>query len=626
MGIPRLRQHLHPLSETVLLEGRPHKCQQGVGYVKSVVIDGPSLVYHVFWRLLSWSDSTIGFPNAQPTCNEVSCGVMIYLLALTSLGVKIQGIYFDGALPYRKRATRFSRLEKSRRKLELLRLKSHSGLQKIGSPNNRRAIAVENVLRSRPLPVRYNGLPENPFIVSAVFEDLRYRWNRENILTMARDTLCLQSVELEGFPWADITVMVPGEADGYCACTAKHTSSAVLTNDSDLLLYDLGAQGSIITLDSVEIIGWNPHEPMEWQIEALRLSPALVTQRLGISDILRLAFELKIRPDAGMSELVHRAKSSHKDSEYTSDYRYFIQEYQEDLHTLGNEKLQCLLHFDTRVSELFWQYEMRQSHVSSNGPHMYLPILNEDHTRRCAWTEGRLYRNLAFSILNASRPASEKFDSINEFVRRGGRIAVDKMALGNDNWITTRTSVLLTRLESIKNLIETDTTSPAYWIIFSLCELYDGDSSTPPDPAQLRRFLTLGHMDEKFDWADIHLTAQIQSVLYSLRILRQLLSIPTATHDKMTELRAILSNLPPLRVIMGSTTSMIEESLTESFIHRIIQLLGKEPCCESAVGVTSMRQPFPLPSASQQYVSQVKNSMIHKKMGDVNMYDLLPMS
>jgi hypothetical protein len=89
MGIPRLRRHLHPFSETVLLEGRLHNRHERAAYVQSVVIDGPSLVYHVFCRLLSWSDLRTGFPAAQPTCDEVSCGVMTYLLLLTIAGVKM---------------------------------------------------------------------------------------------------------------------------------------------------------------------------------------------------------------------------------------------------------------------------------------------------------------------------------------------------------------------------------------------------------------------------------------------------------------------------------------------------------------------------------------------------------
>lgn len=89
MGIPRLTQHLQPFSDTVLLGRRLNSQQEEQNHVESIVIDGPSLVYHVYWRLLSWSDPKLNFPNSQPTCNEVSCGVMICLLQLSILGVRM---------------------------------------------------------------------------------------------------------------------------------------------------------------------------------------------------------------------------------------------------------------------------------------------------------------------------------------------------------------------------------------------------------------------------------------------------------------------------------------------------------------------------------------------------------
>ncbi|KAB8228209.1 XPG domain containing-domain-containing protein [Aspergillus alliaceus] len=537
-------------------------------------------------------------------------------------------ICFDGALPSRKRETRLSRLEKSRKKLELLRSKTQSGLQRLSGPSDRCAIILGNVLRSRPLPATYNDLPDNPFIVPTVFEDLKYRWNRENILTAASDILCVHSVELEGFPWAGITEMVPGEADAYCASTAKHTSCSILTNDTDLLLYDLGPQGSVIFLDSIEIVGGNPHTPEEWQIKAMRLSPGLVAQRLGIPNILRFAFEIKSHPDAGIAELVKRANSSYEDRAHALGYQDFVQEYQDDLDSLKAGNLQFLPHFDARVSELFWQYELRQTHISLETPHVYLAILNEDHARRCAWVQGRLYRNLAYSVLNASRPASERVDSINEFVRRGGRIAVDKIDLGNENWIMSEVGVLLARLKSIQHEIGVNTTSPAYWIMFALCEL-DGSASNCvfSDSARLSRFLTLGHMDERFDWRDIHLTAQIQAVLYSLRILGQLLRLSMVAHGSMMELRSMLSDLPSLHVIMGPTASLMEKTLNggasvNEFVHQSIQLLGKRSCSESA---DHMEPTPPLPPlAPQGYDSRVGNGKPLCGKTD-NMYDILPM-
>ncbi|KAB8213654.1 XPG domain containing-domain-containing protein [Aspergillus novoparasiticus] len=630
MGIPRLTRHLHPFSEAVLLEGRLQKRQDGVGHVQSVVIDGPSLVYHVFWRLLSWSDPRTGFPDAQPTCNEVSCGVMIYLLLLTTTGVKIERICFDGALPPGKRKTRLLRLEKSRRKLELLRLKRQSALQNSSGYSGKRALVLEHVLQDRALPARYNDLPENPFMVPAVFEDLKYRWNKENIFTVARDALCMQSIGIKDFPWADITVMVPGEADAYCAYIAKYANSSVLTNDSDLLLYDLGPRGSIISLNSIEIVGWDAHRPSERQIRAMSLSPALVARRLGISDILRFAFELKTHPDAGTAELVQRANSSYEGAENTSDYQAFTQEYQERMHEFEVTNLRSLPHLDARVSELFWQFEWRQAHMVQEAPHMYLAILNEDHARRCAWAEGRLYRSLAYSVLNASRPVSNRVGFINEFARRGGRITVDKVVLGNETWIETETKALLVRLRSVQNKVEVDRTLPAYWIMFALCELHEADPSLVTlDHARLSCFLTLGHMNENFDWKDIQLTAQIQAVLYSLRIFGQLLESSMDTCDNIVELKSILSNLPPLYMIMGPIPTMMDETLNIScvstLVHRLLKVFGKEEQCSEipdAVGLTR-QQLFSYSLASQQYESRVGNPRSPRKID--NMYDLLPM-
>lgn len=57
--------------------------------IESVVIDGPSLVYLIYSRLLSWRDPALNILDAQPTCNEVSMGVVMYLLQLMCAGVRM---------------------------------------------------------------------------------------------------------------------------------------------------------------------------------------------------------------------------------------------------------------------------------------------------------------------------------------------------------------------------------------------------------------------------------------------------------------------------------------------------------------------------------------------------------
>lgn len=87
MGIPFLTRHLYPFAEAVILGKFQEVQHQQTEHVEAVVIDGPSLVYHVSTRLLSLSNTF-----SQPTCDEVSCAVMVYLLQLNMLGVKMYSI------------------------------------------------------------------------------------------------------------------------------------------------------------------------------------------------------------------------------------------------------------------------------------------------------------------------------------------------------------------------------------------------------------------------------------------------------------------------------------------------------------------------------------------------------
>jgi hypothetical protein len=86
MGISYLTKHLLPYAETVSLR---RKSDQDPPCVQSVVIDGPSLVYHVYYRLLAWTTPAYDVLDIQPTCDEVSRGVVSCLLQLIDLGVEM---------------------------------------------------------------------------------------------------------------------------------------------------------------------------------------------------------------------------------------------------------------------------------------------------------------------------------------------------------------------------------------------------------------------------------------------------------------------------------------------------------------------------------------------------------
>ncbi|KAJ5152836.1 uncharacterized protein N7482_009314 [Penicillium canariense] len=546
MGIPYLTKHLLPHAESVLLGGPENHRQDEAPRVRSVVIDGPSLVYHVYYQLLACMGPVHDVLDIQPTCNEVSRAVVSWLLQLTRQGIEIHQICFDGALPISKRDTRLARIEKSRHRLELARRRSAT------SPHEWREEVVfpsTQLWQGRNLPARWRNLPENPFIVSAVYEDLQARWNRKRILQEAsHEPSHLPAAE---YPWAEITVMVPGEADLECARVSRLKGSAILTNDSDLMVHDLGPHGAVVFLNSVQLIETTQDRAVS-EMRGMRLHPHDVARRLGIINIQRFAYELNENPQLGFSELLRRSKEDPGLIEHSDNYQNFLREYQPDpdqpTAIPGPARGPTL---DPRVSELFWQYELPDAFCGADQPRIYLGILFEDHSRRCAWEQGRSYRALGYSLLNQSYPTARRFPTVSEFVRRGGRIVAEQITLGGSQSVASDLLILQRRLDLARIVFGDGSLN--FWVLFALSEIYHDPSNqtTIPSAAQLERFLTKGFVGKRTEWADIHLLAQIQAVLYSLRMLQQLLHIPQG--DELSNpSRFTLDDLPPLHSLLRS--------------------------------------------------------------------------
>ncbi|KAJ5335439.1 hypothetical protein N7452_007842 [Penicillium brevicompactum] len=545
MGIPYLTKHLLPHAETVFLGGDVE-----------VVIDGPSLVYHIHRRLLGWMDPNCDILDYQPSCDEISRGVGNFLLELTRLRVKIHKICFDGALPIPKRKVRLARIEKSRHRLTLAR----RNLPLPATSRYRDVLSTEpgQVWCHRGLPRGRRGLAENPFMVSAVCEDLQHRWSRDAIQKEINpDITCLGESE---YPWADITVMMPGEADVECARVSKLTGCAVLTDDSDLLLHDLGSSGAVLFLDSVHSPTrvWDPIEP---QIQGLRICPHDLSRRLGITDIRRFGFELTKDPHLRFADAIRRSKTD--STETSSGYYDFLREYQHST----DQELSCrskqLPPMDPRVSELYWQYAVPNTYCSDDSLHVYLGILNEDPGRRCAWEQGRAYRRLGYSALNLS--FKSQFKTISEFVRRGGRIVADQIEL-DETSIASDMDLLRQRLKQVQEIFGSG--GESFWFFFALYEIYE-TSNTVPSGEQLESFLSSGYLKGGTDWADIHLLAQIQAILYSLRMLQQLLHVAALNDCNLS----LLDELPPLHIMMSRQRLVQSFGNTEVLRHMVSQLL-----------------------------------------------------
>ncbi|OAX83047.1 hypothetical protein ACJ72_02593 [Emergomyces africanus] len=571
MGIRYLTQHLLPYAQTVWLRNSPNH-GQNTQNINCVVVDGPALVYHVYNRLLSWSAVHLNVVDAQPSVDEVSIGVMQFLLCLKGLDVRIEKIYFDGALPLQKRPVRLERMENTRQKLQKLCRDTAGGFK---TPSIRRQpidIRPDKIFSRRPLYARFKTLPETAFMVPAVIEDLKYRWGLEEVIR------CTASVpELQGFIarcenngiddndngsiFARITEVVPGEADVYCAIAARAWCCAVLTSDSDLLVHDLGAEGSVIFFDSIESddhlpngkpVGEGQDTTGTISIRATQLCPTRVAKKLGVVSIQRLAYELKRDSRASFSTIIQRAKSDTGVVEKSTKYTSFMREY--DL--FSNETTTASARIsnfrditDPKLSELHAQYELPAFTVPDEGAYVYLPILIERHDRRAVWTQGSELRLIAYSLLNLRYRAGEngrRKEVVIEHMRKGQRIAPITLTLLSQKEVEQKLEALLAQINSLVSSIRNndemvdggdgDREPAVFWRSFALYDtLIRMESKERPSIRKLRRFLEQGYCGEKLEWDDIHLHAQMQAVLYSLRVLKELLVVDEESRKSLCE-------------------------------------------------------------------------------------------
>jgi hypothetical protein len=287
------------------------------------------------------------------------------------------------------------------------------------------------------------------------------------------------------------------------------------------------------------------------QIRAIRLYPNDLANRLGIIDIPRFAYELNENPHLGFSELVRWSKE--RMIEHSDKYHHFLREYQPDTErSLTVRRSAYIQNLDPRVSELFSQYELPEVFCEDGQPHIYLGILFEDHSRRCAWEVGRFYRALGYSILNQAHPPVRQCTTLCDFDRRGTRIVAEQITLGSSKTVASDLSMLQKCLDLARSVFGAADQS-TFLVMFAVAEIYrDPSSQTSLQGAvQLERYLTKGFIGQGTEWTDIHLLAQIHAVLYSLRMLQQLLRfLPDDSPSGSNPL--MLSNPPPSHNLLPS--------------------------------------------------------------------------
>lgn len=88
MGIPRLRRHLEPFAESIVLGCTTTNCKEH-STKQVIIIDGPSLAYHIYYRVFAHKPAYLGSIDAIPSYTELGEAFLIFLDELIRCGIKV---------------------------------------------------------------------------------------------------------------------------------------------------------------------------------------------------------------------------------------------------------------------------------------------------------------------------------------------------------------------------------------------------------------------------------------------------------------------------------------------------------------------------------------------------------
>ncbi|KAL8243578.1 hypothetical protein R6Q59_009836 [Mikania micrantha] len=613
MGIPRLTQDVAPFAEFAII-GKSQFPTDSIEIGK-VVIDGPSLVYHVFNALLRGSrELERGLGTCLPSYTDINDCFLQFLDDLIASGAQICRIIFDGALPLAKRATRLERLEKTSQNLDLYR--------KVGtfnspgdrgpitrSPNFKKSNSLE--WNRRVLWGENNGtsskaylLPPPTFMVASVIETLRLS------------------------KFADIIHIVPGEADPYCAAEARLLSAGILTNDSDLLVYDLGAEGAVVMLRSLSCCNaQNQEETISIQAQCQR--PSVIVRNLNVPGLFSFAFQRSRDSSASTSTIAQRARLGLTEQS-ASAWQKFRKEYisttvssllQDSSRTSIYRTIQA---FDPRTAEIVCSLNNHET------PHMYLPTVLEDPTRDSAWSYSSQIRRLAYSILFDAyskcdaEPASAY---VVEHFRKGSRIGEHSLSQMSRLAMLEEIDALLElfkyhnsqgaqavlpeitqNIESgLGNSASTQRNRNTYCHMLAAAEIVIKQRLSKAKPYQpyFSQIFSVDQTDMRSSytsWDELHFHATMQCTLYSIRMLRQLAS-HVLNMDASSDLPDLLAPLQQLALHLatmphiqdlflnpGAIRQHVVKLPTEVFVSGIEKLL----CRVDPASFTARKSPIPV--------------------------------
>ncbi|KAJ9659887.1 hypothetical protein H2201_007145 [Coniosporium apollinis] len=482
--------------------------------------------------------------------------------------------FFDGLLPDAKKQTRVSRLQSYLDQLSVFRALNNQGLPAAVSESLPEDFTADELFSPVVVPSRLSALPASPFLVPAAIEALLHS------------------------EFGSVTTVVPGEADAYCADLARREGGIIVTGDSDLLAHDLGSNGSVTFFKDFELRDAAP-PAQGTALQGMQYHPANIARSIGLKTLLPFAYAVSQDPHRGFAECVRLAKQQDEDG---LKYRIFTAEYNSTtvhstlelrLNDLERQGLAPVLkRLDPRISEyvhrtgamLIPDSTLKLSQLSTGATFdMYLPFLIDDPSRASAWRVGADFRQLGYSMLGLTSLSQTR---VLEHERRGTRISSTGVLTLNIKGTGSYAESLISDLEQWIDFSKTPVapeTSREFGT-YQVCKALQADAKPLPSRTEMRSLIA--GQRASGSWSFVHLCGQLQAVLYSLRMLQQLMEVFITLHSErfqgndffktITRLQQYLNTLPSLTELFPMTQPERLKDEWEAEIRKILSMLGVE--------------------------------------------------
>lgn len=329
-----------------------------------------------------------------------------------------------------------------------------------------------------------------------------------------------------------VTQVVPYEAEFACADPENcSTEDVILTGDTDLIIHK--PNGRIVFFYNVY---HSVHKNGQEFLQARYHDSRKFAKSVGTNDLTALAFFLNEDPFRQIKEAAELAKTLFSDEMQVQKLSAFREIYSDSLkqplhEVSSNAKFSSTLQrLDPRVSELvhgLLSNYIGGRHQADPWPEarIFLPNFLEDPMRASAWRPSHDLRCLGYTLLYLTFPGRA---IILEVDRRGTR----PVATPIECYSHQKCGVMMNDLVlAIWSLLEKFPKEPVVhgWRAFALLSVLRWERENSKSVPDSSRILQLIRCESKrLGWPDLHLNAQVEGVLYSLRILAQSLDVRLA--------------------------------------------------------------------------------------------------